>query len=64
MSVHRDLPEEEGTNFPLGPPVNRAPPSPEWVPIPGRPQWYRDRHGAEKFFPENLLPNGPVGTKT
>ena len=37
-------------NYPLGAPINRAPPGQGLTPIAGRPNWFRDRHGAERYI--------------
>lgn len=37
------------TPFPLGEPVNRPPPKPELTPVPGRPNWFADKNGVERY---------------
>lgn len=44
------------SRFPLGKPVNRAPPSPVWVPIAGRPGWTRHRETGEERYYEQPKP--------
>ena len=36
-------------SFPLGTPVNRPPAPAELTPIPGRPNWFKDRQGVEHY---------------
>ncbi len=45
--------------FPLGVPINRPPESlPKLWPIPGRPNWYRDKYGNEVYHEPAKKPLG------
>lgn len=35
--------------FPFGVPVNRPVPKAELTPVPGRPNWYKDKAGVERY---------------
>ena len=48
--------------FPLGRPINRQEPK-ELTPIPGRPNWFRNRQGEEVYVePPKPTPTWPFGT--
>jgi hypothetical protein len=47
------------SRFPLGTPINRPAPQP-LRPIPGRPNWYIDSHGVERYLE---LPKTEAGSR-
>lgn len=40
----------EAEKFPFGIPCNRPQPKAELAPVPGRPGWWRDRAGVERYI--------------
>lgn len=35
--------------FPFGVPINRPPPKAEFTPVPGRPNWFKDKNNVERY---------------
>lgn len=46
-------------DYPLGPPINRKP-EPGLVRVPGRPNWWRDQRGVDRYIEPSVVPGVPV----